>query len=50
MMAQEAALKEVADSKLRMVPAYNKSFCCTDVEIGQEGQAPAVGLGVDPGR
>ena len=34
MMAQEAALKEVANSKLRCLLAYNKSFNCTDVAIG----------------
>ena len=34
MMAQEAALKESAASKLRRLSAFNKSFTCTDVEIG----------------
>ena len=34
MMAQEAALKEVANSKLRRLPARKKSFKCTDVQIG----------------
>ena len=34
MMAQEAALKEVASSKLRRFLAYNETFNCTDVAIG----------------
>ena len=33
-MAQEAALKEVANSKLRSLLAYNQSFICADVKIG----------------
>ena len=34
MMAQEAALKEIANSRLRRLLAYNKSFTCADVKIG----------------
>ena len=34
MMAREAASKEVANSKLRRLLAYNKSFNCADVKIG----------------
>ena len=34
MKAQEAALKEVANSKLCCVLAYNKSFNCTDAQLG----------------
>ena len=34
MMAQKAALKEVAKSKLRRLLAYNKSFNCRGVQIG----------------
>ena len=34
MMAQGAALKGVAYSKLRRLLAYNQSFTCTDVHIG----------------
>ena len=34
MMPQEAALKEVANIKLRRLPAYNKTSNCTDVAIG----------------
>ena len=33
-MAPEAATKEVAKSKLRILLAYHKSFQCTDVGIG----------------
>ena len=33
-MAQEAALKEVATSKLRRLLAYNESFNSTGVQIG----------------
>ena len=33
-MEQEAALAEVANSKLRRLLAYNKSRNCTDVKIG----------------
>ena len=33
-MARGAALKESADSRLRRMLAYNKSFTCTDVRIG----------------
>ena len=34
MMAQEVALKEVANSKLRLLLSFNESFTCTDVKIG----------------
>ena len=34
MMAQEAALKEVAKSKLRRLLAYNKTFNCADIKVG----------------
>ena len=34
MVAQEAALNEVAISKFRSPLAYNKSCDCTDVKIG----------------
>ena len=34
MMAQEAALKEVANSKLRRQMAHNKTFNCTDIKVG----------------
>ena len=34
MRAQEAALKQVADSKLRRLLAYNKSFNCTGINVG----------------
>ena len=34
MMAQEAALREIANSRLRRLLALNKSFSCTDVKIG----------------
>ena len=34
MMAQEAALKEVANSKLRRLLAHNKTFNCTDIKVG----------------
>ena len=34
MMAQEAAAKGAANSKLRSLLAYNKSSKCTDVQIG----------------
>ena len=34
MMAQEAALKEVANIKLRRLLAHNKSFRCADVRVG----------------
>ena len=34
MMAQEAALKEIANSKLRRLLAFNKTFNCTDVKVG----------------
>ena len=34
MMAQEAALKDVADGKMRRLLAYNKSFSCADFAIG----------------
>ena len=34
MMAQEAALKEVASSKLRRLLAYDRLFNCADVKIG----------------
>ena len=32
--AQEAALKEIADSKLRRLLAYNKTFDCVDINAG----------------
>ena len=35
MMAQEAALKEVANRKLLRLLASNKTFNCTDVKIGR---------------
>ena len=34
MMAQEAALKEVANSKLRRLLAHNKTFNCADIKVG----------------
>ena len=34
MMAQEAALKEIANSRNRRAAAYNKSFNCTNVKNG----------------
>ena len=34
MMAQEAAVKVVASSNLRRLVAFNKSFNCTNVKIG----------------
>ena len=34
MMEQGAALKEIACRRLRRLLAYNKSFNCTDVKIG----------------
>ena len=34
MMAREAGLNAAANSKLRLLLSYNKSFDCTDVEIG----------------
>ena len=34
MTAQEAALKELANGKLRSLLAYNKSSKCSDVKIG----------------
>ena len=34
MRAQEAALKETANSKLRRLLAYNKSFSCADIAVG----------------
>ena len=33
-MAQEAALKEIANSRLRRLLAFTKSFTCADVKIG----------------
>ena len=32
--AQEAALKEIANSKLRRLLAYNKTFNCVDIKAG----------------
>ena len=32
--AQEAALKEAANSKFRRLLAYNKSFNCADIAVG----------------
>ena len=37
MIAQEAALKEIATSIPRRLLAYNTSFNCTDVKIGDTG-------------
>ena len=34
MMAQEAAHKEIANSKLRRLLAHNQTFNCTDIKIG----------------
>ena len=34
MMAQEAAVKELASSRPQRLLAYNKSFTCTDMRIG----------------
>ena len=34
-MAQEAALKKIANSKLNRLLAFNMSLTCTDVEIGE---------------
>ena len=33
-MAQRGALKEVADSELRHLLAYNRSLFCADVQVG----------------
>ena len=33
-MAQEAALKKIANNRLRRLLAYNKSFSCADEKIG----------------
>ena len=33
-MAQDAAFAEAANSKLRRLSAYNKSFKCADIKIG----------------
>ena len=55
MMAQEAAVKVVASSNLRRLLAFNKSFNCTNVKIGDT--APCYETtnmksmpGVDPGH
>ena len=32
--AQEAALKEIANSKLRRLLAYNKTIDCIDIKVG----------------
>ena len=34
MRAQEATLKEVANSKLRRILAHNQTFNCTEVAVG----------------
>ena len=34
--AQEAALKEIANSKLRRLLAYNKTFDSVDINVGDE--------------
>ena len=34
MMSQEAALAEIANSRLRRLSAHNKSFSYTDVKVG----------------
>ena len=34
--AQEAALKEIANSKLRRLLAYNKTFDSVDIKVGDE--------------
>ena len=34
MVAQEAALNEIANSIVRRLPAFNKTFNCTDTKIG----------------
>ena len=34
MRAQEASLKEIANSKLRRLLAYNKTFDCVDIKVG----------------
>ena len=36
MLAQEAALKEIANSKLRRILAFNNSIDSADVEVGDE--------------
>ena len=36
MLAQEAALKEIANSKLRRILAFNNSFESVDVKVGDE--------------
>ena len=36
MMAQEAALREIANSKLRRILAFNNSFGSADVRVGGE--------------
>ena len=36
MLAQEAALREIANSKLRRILAFNNSFDSVDVEVGDE--------------
>ena len=32
--AQKAALKEISDSKLRRLLAYNKTVGCVDIKVG----------------
>ena len=34
MMARDAALKEIANGRLRRLLAFNKSLTCTDVKTG----------------
>ena len=36
MLAQEAALKEIANAKLRRILAFNNSFDSADVAAGDE--------------
>ena len=43
MLAQEAALKEIANSKLRRILAFNNSFGNVDVAVGSPERAPLVG-------
>ena len=53
MLAQEAALEEIANSKLRRILAFNNSFDSADLRVVDEvpflrlrpGRAPAVGGG-----
>ena len=39
-MAQEAALKQVANSKLRRLLAHNKTSNCADIKVGDAVLCP----------